>query len=104
MNTKKDIINYLQQFNDTYKSRGFQIIGLFGSYARDTQDPFSDIDLSYAMDHEIFHKNNAFAKLIELDNIKKELEQTFKNRVDLIPANTKNSLLQKNLKKEQILI
>jgi hypothetical protein len=56
------------------------------------------------MNHEVFHKDNAFAKLIALDEIKKELEKKFHQKVDLIPANTKNKFIQASLKKEQILL
>ena len=104
MNKQKNILTHLQKFNLSHKDKGFQIIGLFGSYARKDQDDFSDIDLTYKMNHEMFHKDNAFAKLIALDEIKKELEAKFHQKVDLIPANTKNKFIQASLKKEQILL
>ncbi len=104
MNKQIDIIQHLRLFNVKYKALGFQIVGLFGSYARKTQDTFSDIDLTYTMNHDIFHKDDAFAKLIALEEIRKELEQTFHQKVDLIPVNTKNKFLQQSLQEEQIII
>ncbi len=104
MDKQKNIIRHLHSFNKKHKAFGFQIVGLFGSYARKTQDAFSDIDLTYSMNHDIFHKDDAFAKLIALAEIKKELEETFHQKVDLIPANTKNKFIQESLQEEQIII
>jgi len=36
--------------------------------------------------------------------MKEELEKKFHTKVDLIPLNTRNRLIQESLKKEQILI
>ncbi len=104
MNTKNEIIKNLTLLNEKYQSTGFKIASLFGSYARDMQDRFSDIDLTYVIDHDKFYKDDAFAKLAKIEEIKSELEKEFHTKVDLIPLNTKNKLIQESLKKEQILI
>ncbi len=83
---------------------GIQLVGFFGSYARGTQDSYSDVDITYRIDHNVFYKDNAFKKLIALEEIKKELEDALHHRVDLIPVNTNNILLQESLQKEQILL
>jgi len=101
---QKEIIDYLQQYNAERLPSGIQLVGLFGSYARGTQDSYSDVDVTYRIDHDIFYKDNAFKKLIALEEIKEDLEHALHYRVDLIPANTKNVLLQTSLEKEQILL
>ncbi len=101
---KNQIIKEIQHFNQKYKDTGFKFISLFGSYARGTEDLFSDIDLTYKIDHNIFFKDDAFAKLEKIDEIKKELEQKFHKHIDLIPANSKNLLIQESLKEEQLFI
>ncbi len=104
MNTKNEILKNLTLLNEKYQNTGFQIASLFGSYARGTQDSFSDIDLTYIIDHDRFYKDDAFAKLAKIEEIKNELEKEFHTKVDLIPSNTKNTLIQESLKEEQILI
>ena len=104
MITKDKIIRNLKLLNDKYQGTGFKIIGLFGSYARETNDLFSDVDLTYSINHNIFYKDDAFAKLAKLEEIKNELQNQFHAKVDLIPVNTKNSYLQNSLQKDQILI
>jgi predicted nucleotidyltransferase len=102
--TKEEIINILHNTNTKYKGSGFELVSLFGSYARDTADMFSDVDLTYKINHNIFFKDDAFAKLAKIDEIKKELEKKLRKKVDLIPSNTKNPLIQKSLQEEQIAI
>jgi len=64
-----------------------------------TQDGYSDIDITYRIDHNIFYKDNAFKKLIALEEIKKELEDTLHHRVDLIPVNTKKCAITRKFTK-----
>jgi predicted nucleotidyltransferase len=104
MLNKNIIFENVKIINDKYQSLGFKITGLFGSYSRDEQDEFSDVDLTYKINHTIFHKDNAFAKLSKLEEIKKELEKIFSKKVDLIPENTKNRFIQESLKNEKIAI
>jgi len=99
---KNTILKVLHTYNNSHKNNGFEFVSLFGSYARGTEDVFSDIDLTYKIDHDIFYKNDGFAKLAKLEEIKKELESTFHKKIDMIPVNTKNHLVQQNLNKEQI--
>lgn len=104
MNTKEEILKNIELLNKKYQDRGFRIFSLFGSYARGTQDIFSDIDLTYSIDHNKFFKDDAFAKLAKIEEIKNELEKKFHTKVDLIPSNTKNKLIQESLKKEQVIL
>ena len=101
---KNQIIKEIQYLNQKFEDTGFKFISLFGSYARGTDDPFSDIDLTYKIDHNIFFKDDAFAKLERIEEIKKELEWKFHRHIDLIPANSKNPFIQESLKEEQIFI
>lgn len=101
---KETILSTLHDFNDTHKNDGFEFISLFGSYARGTEDIFSDIDLTYKIDYQTFHKDNAFAQLEKIQEIKKTLEKTFQRKIDLIPANSTNKIIQNTLEEEQILI
>jgi len=75
----------LEKLKKRYESEGFLIVGIFGSVARGEEDPFSDIDIAYKIDHSRFFPDNAFKKLIRIEEIKKELESIFGKRVDLVP-------------------
>ena len=74
---KNKSIQEIQQPNRKYKDSGFEVVSLFGSFAKGTEDTFSDIDLTYKIDHNIFFKDDAFAKLEKIEKIKKELALVF---------------------------
>jgi predicted nucleotidyltransferase len=99
--TRQDILNYLRTLNKRLPD-GIRLVGLFGSYARDEQDRYSDIDITYMMDHNRFYKEDAFKKLIALEEIKKEIETALHRSVDLVPANTKNIRIKQSIMRDEI--
>ena len=92
--TKELIIQKLKELKNTYLNEGFEIVGLFGSYAKNTQSKYSDIDIAYKINHEQCSKQypNAFSKLIRIEEIQKELKSIFKREVDFVSDNNKKIL------------
>lgn len=92
--TKSDILSKLKELKPNYEKEGLILLGLFGSYAKDTQNNFSDIDIAYKIDYDKFSQNykDGFSKLLRIDDIKKELQQTFKTKIDFVPDNNKEIL------------
>jgi len=91
---KDDVLSKLKELKPTYEKEGLILLGLFGSYAKDTQTKFSDIDIAYKLDYEKFSKNykDGFSKLLRIDDIKKELQSIFKAPIDLVPDSNKSIL------------
>ena len=89
---KEEIVKILKKLNLKYKDEGFIIVGIFGSYARDSQTKFSDIDIAYKLDYNIFSKKyrDGFSKLLRIEDIKRELQAVFKRPVDLVPNENKS--------------
>lgn len=104
MLSRENILKTLKNFNEVHEDEGFRVVSLFGSYARGNADDFSDIDLTYKIDHERFFKDNAFAKLLKIEELKEELQKELKKKIDFIPSNAKNTLMQQSLKSEEILV
>ncbi len=46
---KEEILNKLKEIKPLYEKEGLEILGVFGSYAKDTQNEFSDIDIAYRL-------------------------------------------------------
>ena len=61
--TKELIIQKLKELKNIYLNEGFEIVGLFGSYAKNTQSKYSDIDIAYKINHEECSKKNPNAFL-----------------------------------------
>lgn len=94
------ILKNIMIINDEYKDKGFMLKGVFGSYARHEENDFSDVDIAYIIDHHLFHKDDAFAKLEEILKITKRLENIFKRKVDLVSLQSNNIDFTKAIEKE----
>lgn len=92
----------LRKFKNMYLAEGFELVGLFGSYAKESEDVFSDIDIAYTINHNIFFRDNAYKKLLRIEEIKKELEMNFHKKVDLVSLDSDNSQFNENINKELI--
>jgi predicted nucleotidyltransferase len=92
--TKNTIISTLKKIKPIYEKEGLILIGLFGSYAKDEQNNFSDIDIAYKINYNKFSTKykDGFSKILRIEEIKQELENTFKTKVDLVPNNNKSTV------------
>ena len=93
-NDKNSILTTLKELKPTYEQEGLILLGLFGSYARDTQTKFSDIDVAYKLDYDKFSLKykGGFAKLLRINEVKKELQAIFHTPIDLVPDTNKSIL------------
>ena len=88
---KEEILNKLKELKPVYQKEGLEILGVFGSYANNTQTKYSDIDIAYKLDYEKFSKKyvGGFSKLLRIDSIKDELKSIFKKEIDFVPDSNK---------------
>jgi predicted nucleotidyltransferase len=88
---KEDILNKLKELKPIYQNEGLEILGVFGSYAKDENTKYSDIDIAYKLDYEKFSKKyiGGFSKLLRINEIKEELQNVLKNEVDFVPDSNK---------------
>ena len=93
-NNKNSILTTLKELKPSYEQEGLILLGLFGSYARDKQTKFSDIDIAYKLDYDKFSLKykGGFAKLLIIDEVKKELQSIFHTQIDLVPDTNKSIL------------
>ena len=54
------VIDKLKSVKSKYQQDGFNIIALFGSYATNSQNNSSDIDLLYEVDNSFLEKYKGF--------------------------------------------
>lgn len=82
----------LKELKPKYEQEGLILLGLFGSFAKNKETKFSDIDIAYRLDYDTFsqHYKGGFAKLLRIDEIKKELQTIFKTPIDLVPDSNKS--------------
>lgn len=88
---KNEILNKLKELKPIYQNEGLEILGVFGSYAKETNTKYSDIDIAYKLDYDKFSKKyiGGFSKILRIDEIKEELKAIFKTEVDFVSDSNK---------------
>jgi len=92
------ILDTLKNIKSKYQKDGFNIIALFGSYATNSQNNSSDIDLLYEVDKTFLEKYKGFQSVSKVLDIQKELSSLFHTKVD----STSPSGLNQRIKDEII--
>jgi len=104
--TLQNITSKLGEVKNQYQHEGFEIVGIFGSYARDNTDDFSDIDIAYSIDYDKFDQKfrGGFAKILRIEEIKEDLQVMLHQRVDLISLNSNNEAFKQNVQKDMVYV
>jgi predicted nucleotidyltransferase len=94
---KTEVINILFEFKKKNTTKyGIKNLGIFGSYAKDNADPYSDIDVVI---------ETSKADLFMLVHLKDELEKLFNRKVDIIRYRERmNQFLKKHIDEEAIYV
>ena len=96
--SKNSIISYLQQHKDEFATKyAISSIGLFGSFATQTQSEESDIDLVY----NTHSKGLTFKELITLEE---QLTTAFHKKIDLVNIDFMNPLIKRKAMQDIIYV
>ena len=81
---KEEILHKLKEIKPLYEKEGLEILGLFGSYAKDTQNEFSDIDIAYRLDYNKFSQKyvDGFSKLLRIEEMKERKQNSTNQNKD----------------------
>ena len=81
----------LKKLKQKFLNDGIEIIGIFGSVAKNKNDEFSDIDIAYKIHYDTFFKKykDGFSQILKLQEIKDILQNSFHKKVDFLPFNEK---------------
>lgn len=92
MITKQQTKSIIEKLKPYYPSR----VGIFGSYARNTQTPESDLDIIVNLRKPI--------NLLEFIKLEAELSRLLKVKVDLVTEKSINKHLESSIQKDIIYI
>ncbi len=73
----------LKEAKANYSKEGFNILGVFGSYARNEETPKSDIDILYELSDSFIERYDGFMAFERLSYIKSELKALFDKDIDI---------------------
>ena len=104
--TLQNITLQIREIKHKYHNEGFEIVGIFGSYAHGTADKFSDVDIAYNVDYSRFNQKfkGGFAKILRIEEIKEELERLLHLKVDLVSINSNNDRFKQKVKQDMVYV
>jgi predicted nucleotidyltransferase len=82
------IIQNLKALKEKYLPEGFIIIGVFGSFAKDTEMEKSDIDILYELNERFLSANSGFDAYVKLDKIRLEIQRKLCRKIDMVNKNS----------------
>ncbi|KFL34479.1 MULTISPECIES: nucleotidyltransferase domain-containing protein [unclassified Sulfurospirillum] len=89
MLNKNEILDYLKTLKPSLEINGISKLGIFGSYAKDSADEQSDIDVCYETSERFIQSYKGWNAFVYLDeNLRNKLSQKFDKKVDLFDLNS----------------
>lgn len=99
MRAKKDnIIAYLLEIKSMLSDNGISKVGLFGSFARDEQSVYSDIDIAIKKDDNYLQSRSAYEYFEQIAFIKKLIREKFHRNSDVFDLDSDSSMKASVLK------
>jgi len=83
---------------------GFEIIGVFGSYARGDETKESDIDLLYDIKPVFMQKYEGFQAFAKLNEIREELKIFLKRDIDIATIDNNSKTFKKYALKDIVYV
>jgi predicted nucleotidyltransferase len=91
------LFNAIRKVKVQYLAEGFSILGIFGSFARDEADEYSDLDILYEFQEHYYDLYPGWSAYARLEEIKDELTVILGRRVDLAGRNALDVIAQKHI-------
>ena len=99
--SKTSILEYLQEIKPLLQSKGIVSLALFGSFARDDANPYSDIDIAIQKEQNYMQKHSAYEYFNLVANIKELVRKKFHRNSDVFDLDS-DSFAKKTITKEMI--
>jgi len=100
---KSNIITYLHEIKKELNAEGISKIGLFGSFARDEDSVYSDIDIAIQKEENYLLSRTAYDYFDEVSKIKALIKQKFHRNTDIFDLDS-NSSMKTHIMKDLIYV
>ena len=104
METQEDILQFLKTLKPKLSKDGIKTLGLFGSFAKNENNRYSDIDIVYESSETFREKFKGWTAFTYLnENLRDKISNHFHIQVDLFDLNSGSSIRDK-VEKEAIYV
>lgn len=103
---QSELLYKLKELKPKLQREGFELLGVFGSYARDEETSKSDIDLLYKINDmdAYLKKYEGWDSILHIVKIKEFLKKELKKDVDFVDRDTLSSIRVKFILKDLVII
>ncbi|SFV58203.1 hypothetical protein MNB_SV-10-1407 [hydrothermal vent metagenome] len=101
--TQETILNYLRELKPELESHGIEKVGLFGSFATNTQNIYSDIDIAIKKKNEFFQNHSAYDYFDIVSKLKTNILHGLHRNSDVFDLDS-HSEFSESIKKELIYV
>ena len=95
MPTQKDVLTFLTTIKPQLQKDGIELVGLFGSYAKNSATLTSDIDIAIKLNKNYLDKNDVWNYFNEINKIKEMVYNKFQMKSDVFDLDSCSSLKDK---------
>jgi uncharacterized protein len=96
--TKEHILEYLHEIKSELHQSGIVQLGLFGSYARNENTLYSDIDIAIKKEENYLQHRNAYTYFDKIAKIKQQLFEKFHRSSDIFDLDSRSSMKESIMK------
>ncbi|CAA6809465.1 MAG: Unknown protein [uncultured Sulfurovum sp.] len=89
--TKKNILHYLGELKKELEPQGIEALALFGSYAREEQTVYSDIDIAIKKKKNFLDDYTAYEYFEILSDIKAKIRKKLHKSIDIFDMDSTSS-------------
>jgi len=101
--SKENILNYLKEIKNELKSDGIVSLALFGSFAREENGVYSDIDIAIAKENDYLKNRSAYNYFDEVYKIKNMIQKKFHRNSDIFDLDS-DSVMKKTIMKDLVYV
>jgi uncharacterized protein len=100
---KDEVLAKLRELKPAYAKEGFVIVGLFGSFAKGTDDENSDIDIAIKIDDDYLVKNDVWAYFDTINAIRQDVFMQLGRKSDILDIQS-SSHIKAKIEREMIYV
>jgi predicted nucleotidyltransferase len=102
----KQVLEKLKQLKPKLHDEGFELIGIFGSFARNEEKQNSDIDILYQIQNTkvYLEKYSGWNSITHIVEIKEFLKKELQRDVDFVDKSSLDSIANRYIQKDLIYV
>ncbi len=101
--TQENILLFLHDIKAEFSKEGITTLALFGSFARNEQNVYSDIDIAIAKAPDYHKAHGAYGYFDHVERLKTLIHQQFHRNSDIFDLDS-NSPFKENITKELLYV